>query len=168
MPTVPFESLPDLARVWVFASTRSLTAAEETELLQEVDGFLHEWRAHGEPLTAARDWREHRFLSIAVDQRDAHASGCSIDGLYRVLKAAEQRFGTRLLGGGTIHFRTPSGEIHALSREEFADAAERGEITRDTAVFDLTVGSVGEWLSEFEKPAGRSWHAQLLPAANTA
>lgn len=168
MPTVPFESLPDLARVWVFASSRPLAAAEEKELLEEVDGFLADWRAHGEPLTSARDWREHRFLSIAVDQRDAHASGCSIDGLYRVLKAAEQRLGARLLGGGTIHFRTPSGEIEALSREEFEDAAERGEITRDTAVFDLTVGSVGEWLSEFEKPAGRSWHAQLLPAANTA
>jgi len=168
MPTVPFESLPDLARVWVFASTRPLTGAEEKQLLDEVDGFLEDWRAHGEPLTSARNWREHRFLSIAVDQRDAHASGCSIDGLYRVLKAAEQRLSTRLLGGGTIHFRAPSGEIHSLSREEFADAAERGELTRDTGVFDLTVCSVGEWLSGFEKPAGRSWHAQLLPATNIA
>lgn len=168
MPTVDMKSLPDLARVWIFASSRPLTAAEEKQLLEEVDGFLEEWRAHGEPLTSARDWREHRFLSIAVDQRDAHASGCSIDGLYRVLKAAEQRLGTRLLGGGTIHFRAPSGEIEALSREDFANAAEHGEITRDTAVFDLTVGLVGEWHSGFEKSAGRSWHAQLLPAANTA
>jgi hypothetical protein len=168
MPTVDFTELPDLARVWVFASSRPLNDAEEQELLSGVDAFLEDWRAHGEPLTSGRDWREQRFLTIAVDQRDAHASGCSIDGLYRVLKEVERSVGTQLLGGGTIHYRAPSGEIRSLPREEFAEAAERGEVTRDTTVFDLTVGSVGEWVAELEKPAGRSWHSQLFPAAHTA
>jgi hypothetical protein len=168
MPTVEFNELPDLARVWVFASSRPLSEPEERELLRGVDAFLRDWRAHGEPLTSARDWRDHRFLTIAVDQRDAHASGCSIDGLYRVLKEVERNLGTGLLGGGTIYFRAPSGEVRALAREEFAEAAERGEITRDTPVFDLTVGLLGEWLAEFEKPAGRSWHSRLLQAVHTA
>jgi len=168
MPTIDFSNLPDLARVWVFASLRPLSDAEERELLLGVDRFLEEWRAHGEPLTSARDWREDRFLTIGVDQRDAHASGCSIDGLYRVLKEVERSVGTQLLGGGTIHYRAPSGQIRSLQRHEFAEAAERGEVTRDTPVFDLTVSSVGEWIAEFEKPAGRSWHSQLLPAVQTA
>lgn len=168
MPAIEFKDLPDLARVWVFASSRPLSEAEARELLLGVDGFLEDWRAHGEPLTAARDWREHRFLTIGVDQRDAHASGCSIDGLYRVLKEVERKLGTQMLGGGTIHYRAPSGEIRSLERHEFAEAAERGQVNRDTPVFDLTVSSVGEWLAGFEKPAGRSWHVQLLPAAQTA
>ncbi|CAN5340271.1 hypothetical protein BH23GEM2_BH23GEM2_23610 [soil metagenome] len=168
MPTVEFAELPDMARVWVFASPRPLSDAEERELLVGVDAFLQDWRAHGEPLTVARDWREHRFLAIAVDQRDAHASGCSIDGLYRVLKDVERSVGAQLLGGGTVHYRAPSGEIRSLQRDEFAETADRGEVTRDTTVFDLTVSSVGEWLAGFEKPAGKSWHSRLLPAAHSA
>lgn len=168
MPPIDFAALPDLARVWVFASSRPLSGDEERALLLGVDGFLADWRAHGEPLTSARDWREHRFLTIGVDQRDAHASGCSIDGLYRVLREVERNVGTQLLGGGTIHYRTPSGEIRSLQRHEFAEAAERGEVTRDTPVFDLTVSSLAEWLVGLERPAGRSWHSQLLPAVQTA
>lgn len=168
MPAVDLELLPDSSRVWVFAGSRPLDDAEEKELLAGVDGFLEDWRAHGEPLTCGRDWREHRFLAIAVDQRAAHASGCSIDGLYRVLRVVERTIGTQLLGGGTVHYRTETGEIRSLSREEFAAAAERGDVTRDTTVFDPAVGSLGEWRVEFEKPASRSWHSQLLPAAHTA
>ncbi|HUF65115.1 MAG TPA: hypothetical protein VMM17_03990 [Gemmatimonadaceae bacterium] len=167
MPTVDFADLPDLARVWVFASSRPLSEAEERELLSGVDAFLKEWRAHGEPLAAARDWREHRFLTIGVDQRAAHASGCSIDGLYRVLKEFERTVGAGLLGGGMVHYRVASGEIRTLQRDDFAESGERGDVTRDTTVFDLTVSTVREWLTGFEKPAGRSWHSQLLPAAHS-
>jgi hypothetical protein len=87
MPTVPFDQLPDDARVWVFASDRPLAGAHAERLLATVDAFLARWSAHGQPLTAARDWASDRFLVVAVDQRDAHASGCSIDGLFRTLQA---------------------------------------------------------------------------------
>lgn len=165
MPRVDFAELPDMARVWAFGSSRGLSAAEESQLLAMVDGFLDDWKAHGQPLSCARDWRDRRFLAVAVDQRDAHASGCSIDGLYRVLSTAERELGVRLLGGGFVHFRDAAGEPVAVTRQEFAAAAERGEVTRRTPVFDLTVSSVGEWLSAFEKPARSSWHDRLLPAA---
>jgi len=67
MPIVPFASLPDSARVWVFASDQPLTGAAADTLLAAVDGFLAAWRAHGLPLRCARDWRDGRFLAIGVD-----------------------------------------------------------------------------------------------------
>ena len=30
------------------------------------DAYLLQWKAHGHPLTCARDWREERFLVIGV------------------------------------------------------------------------------------------------------
>jgi hypothetical protein len=86
MPHVDINALPDDARVWVFAADRPVTGPAAERLLSAVDGFLDDWAAHGQPLTCGRDWREDRFLAIAVDQRDAHASGCSVDGLFRVLR----------------------------------------------------------------------------------
>ena len=96
MPIVPFESLPDNARVWVFASDQPLSGAVADTLLAAVDRFLAEWKAHGVPLPCARDWRDDRFLAIAVDVNTENASGCSIDGLFRTLQQLERSIGTRL------------------------------------------------------------------------
>src|SRR5437868_14075777 len=90
MLTKDFEELPDNARVWVYGADRRVDGNAGKTLLNEVDNYLTNWKAHGMPLTAARDWRENRFLTIAVDQNQAGASGCSIDGLFRTLKSLER------------------------------------------------------------------------------
>ena len=164
MPLVPFDTLPDNARVWVFASDRSLDDNAACRLLGEVDRFLAHWQAHGNPLDGARDWRHDRFLTIAVDQTTAGASGCSIDGLYRGLRALQGALDTNLLAGGVLYYRDDAGDVTAVSRAEFAARAARGDISRDTVVFDLAVESLGEWRDRFEAPASAGWHVRLLPA----
>ena len=162
MPRVPFSDLPPDARVWVFVAERPVTGAAAERLLGEVDSQLDRWAAHGEPLTSAREWRDDRFLTIGVDQSTANASGCSIDGLFRTLRALETAIGTSLVGGGRVHFREPSGEIRTVSRDEFSDLAAAGQVTPSTRVFDPTVPTIGAWREGFEKTAGSSWHAGLL------
>ena len=162
MPHVPFAQLPDDARVWVFASDRPLADAHAERLLAAVDAFLARWAAHGQPLTAARDWVDDRFLVVAVDQREAHASGCSIDGLFRTLQQLGREIGASLVGGGRVYFRDGAGAVQTVARHEFSDRAARGEITGETAVFDPTVTTAGDWRHRFERPARESWHAALL------
>ena len=161
MPHVPFESLPDDARVWVFGADR--TIADSEPLLTAVDQFIARWAAHGTPLHASRDWREGRFLTIAVDQRQAGASGCSIDGLFRTLQGLEGTLGASLLGGGRIYYRASDGSVASVARDEVEALGEQGTIGRDTTVFDPTVTTLGDWRKRFETTAGASWHAQLLP-----
>ena len=162
MPQLPFDTLPDSARVWVFGSARPLDDNESSRLLGEVDRFLGQWNAHGHALFSGRDWREDRFLTIAVDQSTAGASGCSIDGLYRALRALESALGADLLGGGTVFYRDAEGTVQGVSRSGFAEVARAGEVGRETPVFDLTVETLGEWRERFEQPAGQSWHSRLL------
>ncbi len=162
MPLVPFDALPDSARVWVFASERPITGAAADRLLAEVDRFLERWTAHGSPLTCGRDWRDDHFLTIGVDQSDAWASGCSIDGLFRTLRALEPVLGSSLVGGGRVLFREPAGAVRSVSRDEFAELGASGAVTPRTPVFDPTVTTLGEWCDRFETEASRSWHASLL------
>jgi hypothetical protein len=162
MPHVPFDQLPDDARVWVFASDRPLTGEDAERLLGAVDQFLARWAAHGQPLTTARDWTNDRFLAIAVDQRDAHASGCSIDGLFRSLQQLGGEIGANLVGGGRVHFRDAAGAIRTVARHEFSEQAARGTVTGQTVVFDPTVATAGDWRAHFERHAHESWHAALL------
>jgi hypothetical protein len=161
MPIVPFESLPNDARVWVFASDHALSGAVADTLLASVDRFLSEWKAHGVPLRCARDWRDGRFLAIGVDVNAENASGCSIDGLFRTLQELEREIGTRLVGGGRVFYRTRAG-IETSSREQFAERVKRGEVMRETPVFDTSVTAAEAWRTRFEQPAGRSWTAAFF------
>ena len=68
MPCLPFDAMPDTARLWIFPATRPLSAAEGERVLAETDAFIAGWAAHGVPLTAARDLRHERFLMVAADE----------------------------------------------------------------------------------------------------
>lgn len=160
MPRVAFDSLPDDARLWVFTAARTLAPDERDQLLENVDAFLDGWAAHGAPLTCARELRYDQFLLVAVDERAAGASGCSIDALTQRLRGLEQRLGISLLDNAPVLYKR--GEtIRRVRRPEFAALAERGAVTPETIVFDnsvVTVGAVrqGKW----ETPARTSWHGR--------
>jgi hypothetical protein len=163
MPIVEFEKLPDSAQVWVYGADRELGGEGERQLLAAADEFLAQWKAHGVPLHTARSWDEGRFLTIAVDREREGASGCSIDGLYRSLKALEPSVGARIVTSGLVYFRARDGSIRAATRDEFSDLGAKGEIDGDTEVFDLSVVTLGEWRARFKSRARSSWHASLLP-----
>lgn len=164
MPIVPFETLPDGSRVWVFGSDRALADADADRLLADVDRFLSQWKAHGVPLVCSRDWRDAHLLTIGVDSTREDASGCSIDGLFRVLQAIERPLGTRLVGGGRVFYRDAAGEVQCATRDQLPELAERRAIGHETAVFDTGITTAGEWRERFEAPARETWVGELLRA----
>lgn len=159
---VSFSHLPDHARLWVFASERPLAPDESNRLLDAVDAFLASWRAHQVPLSCARDWRLDQFLLVGADEQAAGVSGCSIDALVRTMKALGQDLGVSLLDHGAVHFREGL-QVRRLSRDAFAAAAEGGQVSPETIVFDNTVTSVGALRAgEWERPAAATWHQRAF------
>lgn len=163
MPLIPFADLPDDARCWVFVAEAPLDEVDTPRLLSAVDGFLLTWQAHGAPLSCGREFRDEHFLVIGVDERAADASGCSIDGLFRILQGMEDGIGTSMVTGGRVHFRGAEGMVFGCSRAEFEALAAEGEVTGETPVFDTTITTVGAYRTGFERPARQSWQASLLP-----
>jgi hypothetical protein len=162
MPLVPLGSLPDDARVWVFAAERTLTPAEADAVLGTVDRFLGMWAAHGRPLRSARELRESRFLIIAVDEAAAGASGCSIDALVREIRDLESQLGVTLIDHGPIVFRD-GGTIRRVPRDEFAELARAGRVTPETRVFDNTISRLADLRGGgWEMPASASWHGRAF------
>jgi hypothetical protein len=162
MPVVPFDTLPDASRVWVFGSDRPLTEEGTVTLLKGVDEYLSNWKAHGEPLTVGSQLRDHRFLVVAVDQSTAGATGCSIDGFFRVLQGLEPKVGASLVGGGRVFYRDGTGAVQSASRADVAGLATSGAITKDTVVFDTSLTDLGAFRSGFEKRAKESWIKDLM------
>lgn len=167
MPAVEMQALPDDARVWVFAANDVLSSDAESVLLAEADAFLSQWRAHGTPLLGARELREGRFLCVAVDERAAGASGCSVDTLFRRLRELEPTLGTSLIAGGQIFWRNADGTVERTTREQFAAHAAGGTIGAHTRVFDVSVTTLAGWRQAFELEVSSSWHARYLPLRNS-
>lgn len=161
MPIVPFDTLPDSSRVWVFASDRALADARADTLLAAVDRFLADWKAHGVPLRCGRDWRDDRFLAIGVDVEAENASGCSIDVLFRTLQTLQREIGAQLVGAGRVFYRA-NGSIEATDRDDFKSRVASGAITRDTPVFDISITDAAAWRSRFEQPASTAWTAAFF------
>ncbi len=168
MPRVEFATLPDHARVWVFAGERTLAPAEREALVAAVTAFLDNWVAHGRPLTCGYDLRHDRFLLVAADERAAGVSGCSIDALTRQLRELERRFEIALLDNGPVHYRDGDGVARA-SRPEFGALADAGTVTPDTVVFDNTVPTLGDVREgRWEAAARRTWHGRAFFGAAPA
>ncbi len=160
-----FPHLPDSARLWIFGVSRPLDAREEERILNEVDAFLENWKAHGHPLAAAKEWRLGRFLFVAVDERVTPPSGCSIDALIRALTKLEDELSLELVGGAPVWYREggEEGPLRRVSRAEFKEEAARGRVSGETVVFDLSLTRVGELRAgKWELPARESWHGSYL------
>lgn len=170
MPAVPFDRMPDDARVWVFATSRPLSDNEGAKLLGHVDAFLERWAAHGAPVVGARELRHDRFLLIAADERAAGVSGCSIDSLYRTFAAAEADLGASLRDSASqVFWRGEDGEVRAAPRPEFRQLAQSGAVGEDTVVFDNTVATVGDVRSgRWETRFRDAWHAKAFPLGAAA
>ena len=159
MPRVSFDALPPDARLWIFASERPLSSTERVRVLDEVDAFIEQWAAHDLPLTTARDLRYDQFIFVAVDERSAGASGCSIDALVRRMKALQTELGIELVNQAPVLYRDGSA-VARVSRERFAALVESGSVNQETVVFDNTLTSVGAVRDgSWELPAAGSWHS---------
>lgn len=155
--------LPDEARLWCFGADRDLSEDETSILLGRIGTFLGSWKAHAQDLRVGFEWREGRFLLVAVDERQAAASGCSIDALVGQLREIESALGVSLIDGTAIWFRDASGSIRTASRADFRSMAADGIISSDTPVFDLTLLTLEQLRDgRLERPAGQTWHVRLL------
>lgn len=162
MPSVEFSSLPATARIWIFASDRPLEEGERELLLGRVDAFLAQWKAHGAPLRCAREWRDDRFLAIGVDPTVEQASGCSIDGMFRVLQELERVLSTGLVAGGRVFYRDKTGQARLALRHDVPALMKAGELGGDDPVFDTTITNARDYRIGFERPARETWVASLL------
>ena len=163
MSLVPFDTLPDSARLWCFGADRDL-APEESEALREaISEFVEVWTAHDRRLSAGFEWTDDRFLVVGVDEALTEASGCSIDSLLRRLQSLEGQLSASLADGRLVWYRAPGGGVRSVTRADFRSLAAGGDVDAYTPVFDLSLTSVGELRTRgMERPASESWHSRYL------
>ena len=158
---VPFKSLPETSRIWIYQSNRTLSEQELVEIIALLDGFIGEWTAHGTGLKAGYEIRYNRFIVLALDQTHASASGCSIDASVHFIQQLEQKYSVDLLDKMNVSYK--QGEFIAYKPlADFKKMAKDKAVSKNTVVFNHLVTNIFEYQNHWEVPAAESWHGRFM------
>ena len=158
---IPFEEMPDHARIWIYQSNRKFSEEEVTEIDVILKDFVENWVAHATPLTASYTIIYNRFIVLVVDQEVHNASGCSIDASVAVIQEIEKKYGVDLLDKMNVTYKT--GEFIAFKTlVEFKQMVKSKAVSSNTIVFNNLVNSLGEFKEFWEVPASESWHNRFF------
>lgn len=158
---VPFETLPDSSRVWIYQANRSFSEQESQELSQKLQDFVNQWTAHGADLKASFEIKYNRFITIALDQKMNMATGCSIDASVQFIQELEKDYGVDLLDKMNVSYK--QGDFIAYKTlTDFRKMAKDKAVSPKTIVFNNLVNNKAEYLSDWEVPASESWHNRFL------
>lgn len=164
---IPFEQLPESARVWVYQANRPFTDEEERYILQQGRLFAEQWAAHGQGLRASVDVLYHHFLVIAVDEQHQVPTGCSIDnsvGFVRSVASMFQRQGAsidffdRTLIGFLIN-----GTVKLIPLVQAKSKISKEQIQPETLMFNNLIATKAALENQWRIPVQGSWLARYLP-----
>jgi len=154
--------MPETARLWVYGFDRDLSSVHTEEVAGALDAFIAQWHSHEVPVVGAYAILDNRFVLVSGFCEDG-ISGCSADSSVQVIKDLNNKLGVNALNTSLVHFRGSSGAISSVSRESFQEIVNRGDVTGETAVFDLTIHTIKEFREQtIEKSFADSWHSRAF------
>ena len=158
---VPFDQLPDTARIWIYQADRKLSSEEIDTISSRLQSFTQEWTAHGNPLNASFQIFYNRFVVLAVDNEVNDASGCSIDTSVNAVKEVARQLSLNLLSRVDVAF-FKSGEVVIVNLNDLSRKLGDGFWNRSTLVFDHSILTKGEMENNWIVPAGETWLKRYL------
>jgi len=158
---VPFETLPDSARIWIYQANRTFTEAELAEIRTDLEAFLTQWTAHGADLKAGCELPYNRFIVLGLDQTHAGASGCSIDASVHFIQALEEKYKVSLLDRMNVSYKQ-GPHVAYKPLDEFRKMAKDRAVSGKTIVFNNLVATKLDYEQHWEVPASESWHSRFF------
>lgn len=153
---IPFSDIDFESRVWVYQANRKLTNEEAGIITETLKASLDNWEAHGKPLTASGKIFEHRFVVIAVDERDELPSGCSIDKSVHWLQEIGQRMNINFFDR-SLAYLDANDEVQTIPVPKIKQAVADEVIEPSTIIFDHQVATKAQWMTRWKIPASNSW-----------
>lgn len=160
-----FETIQDTDRVWVYQSNRPLTNDEAAYIQSSGEKFTTNWAAHGAALRAQAQVIHNLFIVVNVDEKQAKASGCSIDSSVHWVAALGKELSIDFFDRLKIAYIEGNNKIELVDTAEFEHLAQTGIIESDVSVFNNMVFSGKDIRSSWLVPAIESWHSRFFEMA---
>lgn len=154
--------MPDDARIWSYQADRRFSPEEQAAIESDLVHLCQNWLAHGAPLKTSFRIDHNQFITLAVDERNLGASGCSIDGTVRLLKSIQQRLGMDFFDRESIAF-LDGGNLKLYTLSRLKTLFMEGVLNGESVTFNNTLTRKAEWEKEWRVDVKNSWLARYLP-----
>lgn len=158
---VPFNTIPEDARVWVYQSDRRFDDNESKQCLLQTEKFINDWTAHQANLKAGVQVLFNRFIVIAVDSNYNEASGCSIDKKVNFIKQLGVQLNADFFNRMKIAY-IDGDLIQVSDMHEFAEQVKTGKLSDQTIMFNNLITTVKEFNESWKIQVKNSWMHQLV------
>ena len=153
---VKIEDMPDHSRVWIYQSDRKLSEEEVSTIETNAADFLKSWSAHGNDLKSSARVLWDRFLIIMVDEKQAMASGCSIDASVHFVKSMGASLKIDFFNRTKVAF-LEKDEIRIESISDLKELVYSGVISPVTPTFNNLVRDKASFNAKWLSPASETW-----------
>lgn len=150
--------LPDHSRAWIFQSSRPFIEKEEVEINEQLHQFYIQWKAHGIPVKGWARLLFRQFIVVLADEQHTQVSGCSTDGMVRIIKSLERQYEVSFFDRMMLTFLI-NGKAEMLPLGQLQYALDNGHIHPDTQVFNNIVSDKKELMHRWLVPFSQSWAA---------
>jgi enoyl-[acyl-carrier-protein] reductase (NADH) len=154
--------MPDSSRVWIYQSNRKLSQQELTLISDTLKNFCSQWAAHGTDLQTSFDVQYNRFVILSVNEQNASASGCSIDGSVHIIRSLEQQLNIDFFNRTEVAFWN-GGEISTYPLQDLKKLFHEGRLTETSLSFNTLVKTLGEWRTHGLVQLANSWLKRYIP-----
>lgn len=158
---VPFPSISDNSRIWVFQSNRKFNSYESKIISEGLSTFTEGWLVHGSPMQASFDLRFDQFIILAADEQANAASGCSIDDSVRTLKKLGQDLSINFFDRTQVAFKK-NDQVFTVPLSDLKSKLDEGIWNNETMVFNNLISAKGDLDHSWIVSAGSTWLKRYL------
>ncbi|SHM64688.1 hypothetical protein SAMN04488057_102464 [Cyclobacterium lianum] len=153
---IPFEEMPEEARIWVYQADRPFDEQEKTWIISKLVTFCNQWNTHGSLMPSSFDIKYDQFIVLSVDESQLGASGCSIDSSVKVLREIETKLNVNLLDNGKVSYLDNNG-VKVAFLPEIRQHIDEGSLQARSKVFNPGVNKISDLEKQWLIPADDSW-----------
>lgn len=151
----------DNSRVWIFQGSRPFIEKEQNEINEQLYQFYAQWKAHAVPVKGWGKLLFNQFIVVMADEDATHVSGCSTDGMMRVIKSLERQYSVNFFDRMTVTFlRNDKAEMLPFNQVQYA--LDKGYINVDTLTFNNIATTKKQLLETWLVPLKNSWLASKV------
>lgn len=153
----------EASRVWIFQSNRPFSEKEIKEIDMQLEHFYLQWTAHQQPVKGWAKVLFERFIVVMADEEASNmVSGCSTDGMVRVMKSIERQYSVNLFDRLILNFIIKD-KIQALPYQQLAYALDNNYVNGQTLYFNNVVENKAQLLESWLIPLENSWLVDRFP-----
>ena len=158
---VPFESLSEAAKVWVYPASRKFYTNEIAQVEEKIKNFISQWKVNDTNFKASYQFLYNRFVIISAEDSEAPLTNADLDQVVGFILQLQSEYDVELLDRMNVCFK--QGEfVQYKDIKEFKKLLKNKSVSNKTVVFDNLIQTKEELAHFWEVPITESWYNRFL------